>query len=151
MTDPRFEGLLIKIKRRNSLEVYEHVVYTYSRLELAYDDDALNAVEGILSQLQPYLHSPFIFGLPETELVSNLSWRNGDVGLSKAQGERLVRTEGEGISSLRRRMDLRITKVWGPSWSWMGWVGGVLYDYALWSHNGMAYFTVSKDSGPLVL
>ena len=134
---PRLERLLTKLKRRNSLEVYEHVIYVYSRLKLTYEDDVLNAISGVLSMLRPYLRSPCIFGLPETELVSALSWRNNDMALIKEKETR----------PLRRRKDPKTREDWGPSWSWVGWVGGVHYDYALWPHQEMVFWTVSKDDG----
>ena len=133
ITDPRFERLHVKLKRRNSLETYEHIVHVYSRLKLTYDDDVQNDFEGILSQLQPYLRSQVIFGLPETELVRAMSWR-------ASKGER-----DEEAIILRRRKNLKTGEDWGPSWSWMGWVGGVHYDYALWPHEEMIVWPVTKD------
>lgn len=119
---PRYEFFHKKMERRTSLEVYEHCVYSYSRMALTYSTDILRAFDGILSRLRYYLRSRFIFGLPETELESALAWRGGDTN-DCANEIRLP---------LRRRINATTGEDYCPSWSWAGWLGGVHYDYAIW-------------------
>ena len=89
MAHPRFESFHKKLERRNSLECYEHCVFSYTRMNLTFPVDILRAFDGILSRLRPYLRSRFIFGLPETEIESALAWRGG-----------------EGVTSSREHTDL---------------------------------------------
>ena len=140
---PRFESFDRKLERRNSLECYEHCVFSYTRMNLTFPADMLRAFEGILLRLRLYLRSRFIFGLPETEIESALAWRGGE-GLAGSR-------EQTDLQPLRRRKDPTTGRDIYPSWSWAGWVGGVHYDYALWPIRPCVVWQVTKEAQQFLL
>ena len=84
---------------------YRKVVQAYTSRHLTFPSDILNAFKAIESRLCPLFRSDFVFGLPRSELDSQLLWQ--PVGL------------------LKRRRDLETKLPIFPSWSWAGWVGEV--------------------------
>ncbi|KAK3174859.1 hypothetical protein OEA41_002105 [Lepraria neglecta] len=140
---PRFGSFDRKLERRNSLECYEHCVFSYTRMNLTLPADILRAFEGILSRLRLYLRSRFIFGLPETEIESALAWQGGE-GLAGSR-------ERTDLQPLRRRKDPTTGRDIYPSWSWAGWVGGVHYDYALWPIRPCVAWQVTKEAQEFLL
>jgi hypothetical protein len=93
-----------------NFEVYAEVVTEYTRRQMSFHEDGLNAVSGVLNQLRSWFRGDFLSGLPSTELDQALLWY----------------PRGNTV----RRMD-QAGKVLFPSWSWAGWVGQVDYQTGL--------------------
>ena len=75
-------------KPLDALGIYENAIDTYSIRELTYQNDALNAFEGIASYLNQGFRSGFTFGLPIIFLEVGLLWfsyppANGETHLRK--------------------------------------------------------------------
>ena len=88
------------------------IVNNYTRRQLTYELDMLDAVSGILANLERLLQCGSISGLLERTFDVCLLWVPLPVsfeGRSKA-------------SPPRRNVDF-------PSWSWAGWIGASTYDY----------------------
>ena len=85
---------------------YGIFVTNYTRRQLSYDSDALNAFSGFKSLLGAHNHIRFYFGLPESHLDSSIVWQPSQ--------------------PLRRR------KGPFPSWSWCGWSGAVETYVFMW-------------------
>ena len=98
-------GTLLPSTRTVNIQTYRRIVETYTSRHLSYPSDVLNAFKGIESVLRPFFRSDFIFGLPRSEVDSQLLW--------------------QPTGSLRRRRDPKTAHALFPSWSWAGWVGEV--------------------------
>ncbi len=84
---------------------YRHVVEAYSSRQLRFVSDILDAFEGIAARFHPIFRSDCVFGLPWSELDSQLLWQ--------PSGPIIRRRDPEtGIALL-------------PSWTWAGWIGKV--------------------------
>ena len=120
-------------------EEYAKVVAQYSRREMSFEEDAVNALAGLLRIFSVAFGSETVSGLPTTLLDAALLWQPGS-------------------SVVRRDPRLGI-----PSWSWAGWKGGVQYPQPLQikrdesehmsSVEGvqpmMRYFMIDKNTGRL--
>ncbi|KAL9584819.1 MAG: hypothetical protein Q9212_001886 [Teloschistes hypoglaucus] len=84
---------------------YSTIVESYTSRHLTYESDILIAFQGIETLLRPLFRSDFIFGLPRSELDSQLLWQHA--------------------SPCKRRRDLVTGFPIFPSWSWAGWVGKI--------------------------
>ncbi|KAL8863324.1 MAG: hypothetical protein Q9178_000004 [Gyalolechia marmorata] len=82
---------------------YRRVVESYTSRHLTYGSDMLNAFRGIEAVFRPLFRSDFLFGLPRSELDSQLLW--------------------QPVGPCTRRCDLATNLPMFPSWSWAGWVG----------------------------
>ncbi|KAL8658661.1 MAG: hypothetical protein Q9202_007489 [Teloschistes flavicans] len=87
---------------------YRTVVESYTSRHLTYGSDILNAFRGIETLFHPLFRSDFLFGLPRSELDSQLLW--------KLAGP-----------CIRRRDPVTGLPMF-PSWSWAGWVGKMTCD-----------------------
>lgn len=88
-----------------NISSYSRVVEKYTSRKLSFASDMLNAFEGIATGFRPLFRSDFVFGLPRSELDSQLLW------------------QPSGPST--RRRDPVSDQPLFPSWSWAGWVGPV--------------------------
>ena len=88
-----------------NISSYRRVVEAYTSRQLSFASDMLNAFEGIATGFRPLFRSDFVFGLPRSELDSQLLW------------------QPSGPST--RRRDLVTGQPLFPSWTWAGWVGPV--------------------------
>ena len=84
---------------------YRRVVEAYTSRHLSFASDILNAFEGIATGFRPLFRSDFVYGLPRSELDSQLLW------------------QPSGPST--RRRDSVSGQPLFPSWTWAGWVGPV--------------------------
>ena len=84
---------------------YSRTVADYTSRNLTYPSDILRAFEGVASRFRPLFRSDFLFGLPRSELDSQILWQ--------PQGP------------MTRRRDPESGLPIFPSWSWAGWVGEV--------------------------
>ncbi|EJT71051.1 hypothetical protein GGTG_12072 [Gaeumannomyces tritici R3-111a-1] len=84
---------------------YANAVKEYTKRNLTYSDDIINAFEGISSQLSHHIGNSFLAALPESYLDVALLWT-------------------PVVRQIRR--DCRRTRF--PSWSWTGWIGRAEYD-----------------------
>jgi hypothetical protein len=90
--------------------VYERTVEEYTRRCLRYDDDILNAFSGIASAMGRYCKDELVAGLPLRRICRALLWMSPD--------RPAVRRQLSGLISTKNF----------PSWSWIGWRGGVTYE-----------------------
>lgn len=97
-----------------SVEVYEKLYYplvqAYTRRQLTFDLDILNAFAGVSARLQEAYGTPMICGVPRNAIPHALMWIPAT--------RQLCRRAGPSSHGLQ---------VSFPSWSWAGWVGPVLY------------------------
>ncbi|KAI4198196.1 MAG: hypothetical protein LQ350_005432 [Teloschistes chrysophthalmus] len=84
---------------------YSTIVESYTSRHLTYESDILIAFQGIETLLRPLFRSDFIFGLPRSELDSQLLWQHA--------------------GPCARRRDPFTGIAMFPSWSWAGWVGEI--------------------------
>jgi len=105
---------------------YEEVVSTYGFRELTREEDAINAVSGVLSYLQThdFYKTGFFQGLPRRDLQRALLWhrKNEEHGAIKSElfgrvGDWSGRREAVGF----------------PSWTWAGKPPGSFKLYEWWS------------------
>lgn len=89
--------------RHPTMAEYEWVVQEYTRRQLTYSDDIERAFTGVQNVLKLGLKD-FQYGLPMSYLDMAILWRPTDA---------LVRRSGLGTNF--------------PTWSWMGWIGSVVY------------------------
>ncbi|KAL5344002.1 heterokaryon incompatibility protein-domain-containing protein [Aspergillus crustosus] len=87
----------------------------YNVRNLTYDEDALPAISGLLSVLNRSFRGGFIYGLPEMLFDAALSWSP----LGHFSDLRRRRVSG-------RSGDNRLADSGLPSWSWIGWQGGIV-------------------------
>ena len=97
----------IRAERQPIWYSYRRAVVEYTKRNLSYESDALNAFQGVASLIQPAFKGDFLFGLPETELDIALLWQPD--------------------SHVRRRVNPETKAPLFPSWSWLGWIGQVTY------------------------
>ncbi|CAF3511390.1 unnamed protein product [Fusarium graminearum] len=95
------------ITEKTSIHDYMRLVRDYTRRNLSYSSDILNAFAGVEGRLKDVWGSPFHFGLPEKYLHIALMWRPND-------------------TSTLRMSDMLI-----PSWSWASVTNGINYDWLL--------------------
>ena len=88
----------------NILSYYETVA-AYTPRQLTYASEILNAFAGVAARLRPLFSSDLLFGIPRSELDSQILWQ--------PQGP------------MTRRRDPQTGLPICPSWSWSGWVGAV--------------------------
>ncbi|KAI4190017.1 MAG: hypothetical protein L6R41_001072 [Letrouitia leprolyta] len=96
---------LIPASKSPNVLTYHRVVQTYTSRHLTYPSDILNAFKALEARLYPLFRSDFIFGLPRSELDSQLLW--------------------QPAGPIKRRRDPNTNLPMFPSWSWAGWVGEV--------------------------
>ena len=84
---------------------YSRTVRDYTSRYLTYASDILNAFEGVAARFRPLFRSDMLFGIPRSELDSQILWQ--------ADGP------------MTRRRDHETGLPLFPSWSWAGWVGKV--------------------------
>ena len=106
----------IRAERQPIWYSYRRAVVEYTKRNLSYESDALNAFQGVASLIQPAFKGDFLFGLPETELDIALLWQPD--------------------SHVRRRVDPETKAPLFPSWSWLGWIGQVTYTWL--SHDSLS-------------
>lgn len=87
---------------------YARFVVDYSRKELSYQSDIINAFSGITAMLELRYNWKFLGNLPIPLLDLALLWAPSSTGTIPD-------------ANSRRRCDF-------PSWSWAGWSGGVDYE-----------------------
>lgn len=97
----------VRAERHPIWNNYRRAVKKFTQRTFTFDEDVINAFEGIVSLLQPAFKSDFLYGLPETELDVALLW--------------------QPASGIRRRIDKSTGEPLFPSWSWAGWVGEIDY------------------------
>lgn len=83
---------------------FDALVSSYSRRQLTFQSDALNACRGTLSKITRNTGVGFLWGLPVVAIIKALAWK-------AHQDDCVVRRPGF------------------PSWSWLGWKGRIEYAY----------------------
>lgn len=88
------------------------VILNYNTRALAFDEDALPGIAGLLTVLSRSFSGGFLCGIPEMMFEAALSWtpHGADTNLRR-------RTSSERPDSSRLQPSLL------PSWSWIGWKG----------------------------
>ncbi|KAI1485568.1 heterokaryon incompatibility protein-domain-containing protein [Biscogniauxia mediterranea] len=95
------------------LEAFWRIVSDYNHRDLTYAEDALSGISGLLSVASRTFTGGFLYGLPLMFFDLALGWRP------------------DKLSNLRRRVPSsrpakeRLGPSELPSWSWVGWQGGI--------------------------
>lgn len=84
---------------------YSRAVEAYTSRELTFASDILDAFEGVAARFRPLFRSDLLFGIPRSELDSQILW--------------------QPYGPMTRRRDPQTGLPIFPSWSWAGWVGKV--------------------------
>lgn len=92
---------------REAVQDYQNRVEEYTRRDLTYHADILNAFKGIEAVMKRSMSTEFWYGLPEFQLDTALLWT-----LTGAHKRRGVSAKG-------------FTKSCFPSWTWAGWDSSV--------------------------
>lgn len=89
-------------------------IQKYCMKQLRYDEDALPAISGTLATLSRFFPGGFLYGIPEALFEWGMCW-----------------TPDNATAELRRRTpsarpsESRLHPSELPSWSWVGWQGGI--------------------------
>lgn len=111
---------------------YQDLVEMYTRRDLSFQSDILNAFAGLGNVIASQLGSKMLFGMPETHLQEALLWSHAGAPQRR-----------EGLAGI-------------PSWSWAAWLGPKLYNYipretqwALGCIGSLVQFSVVQLDGSL--
>lgn len=96
---------------------YIAAVDEYSRRELSYQTDGLNAFQGLSTLLGQLMSTEMILGCPKNMLVNCLTWQRADVNMID-HPERRMLAEPEHD----RNDDVHLRPLF-PSWAWVAWKG----------------------------
>lgn len=107
---PQNEGHQLNVLPTTGKLHYAQIASEYSSRHLSFDNDALNAVSGVLSYYGMGTRQSFLCGLPVSTLF--------EVGLMWFARSGNLRRRGPCLSG-----DLF------PSWSWVGWEGDIWYTH----------------------
>ncbi|KAM5361880.1 hypothetical protein ACJZ2D_012825 [Fusarium nematophilum] len=102
-----------------AFNAYKKLVETYSRRNLSFKSDILNAFAGMFEVLEQHFQSTTVYGLPAAVLSHGLLW---------TPAARLPRrgTQLPDLAALRDG-NMGAPDAQFPSWSWVGWDGPVEY------------------------
>ena len=87
---------------------YDRALREFTSRQLSYVTDILITFEGIMASFHHLFRSRFLYGLPQTELDSQLLW--------------------QPLGDLSRRFHHSTAIPLFPSWSWAGWIGRIRCD-----------------------
>jgi len=114
---------------------YPQLIEEYSARSLTNSSDCLDAFSGILSALEKETGQHFIWALPTSFLGESLLWECQSGSPERRLG-----------SCAMRFPDGRITKCNFPSWSWLGWMGKVEYQFVGYPKgNGMIFYYLDSN------
>jgi hypothetical protein len=106
MRSPKHITEIASTNQGDFSSLWYRIVYQYSRLNLTFEKDIFPALQGISKQYYQYYKSPYIAGLWEKSIISDLLWYVTD-------SEKTIRPQQ-----------------WrAPSWSWASIVGRVDWFY----------------------
>lgn len=119
---PLASSMRLDLSARNNVlskafPYYAQFVLDYSRKQLSYQSDVINAFTGITRMLEQHWDWRFLQALPVPLIDLALLWA-------------LSTTTTVNDAESQRRQEIHF-----PSWSWVGWNGGV--DYALVPKTGL--------------
>jgi hypothetical protein len=115
---------------REKTLAYQKLVHEYTKRNLSYDTDRYNAFMGIQNAYGNKWEWSFICGIPIQALVEGLLWisiKDSEKRIPSARGSRQF-----------------------PSWSWIGWSGGVFY-LPLEIASNMEQCSITTESGTKIL
>jgi hypothetical protein len=113
--DPHLSVILAGFPDLCSLD---HVITSYNKRKLTYDEDALSGIAGMLTTFSRSFTGGFLYGCPEMFFDRCLGWQ------PHWPFSNLTRRTASG----RRAAD-RVSSTALPSWSWVGWAGLVTMRY----------------------
>lgn len=95
---------------------YFAAVDEYSRRELSYQTDGLNAFQGLSILLGRMMGSQMMFGCPRNMLVNCLTWQKAEDTITDNTKRRMLARpeDNDAYKHLRPLF---------PSWAWVGWEG----------------------------
>jgi len=102
-----------------NLPHYANLVRLYNDCELTYPGDALNAFSALTTIMARSMRGGVLFGLPEMFFDGCLLWMGAEPVRRRCR--EVVTQDGFATSEVINRF---------PSWSWVGWAGGI--DVHLW-------------------
>ncbi|KAI1121596.1 heterokaryon incompatibility protein-domain-containing protein [Nemania abortiva] len=104
---------------------YNNHVEEYTRRQLSFPDDILNAFSGFIQEHSRAHHTEFYWGLPMRDFTSALLWIEKWHG-PKASRPYWLKSDRPG---LQRRSPISDKGFMLPSWSWAGWEGHVHFPF----------------------
>ncbi|PQE09733.1 hypothetical protein CJF30_00009666 [Rutstroemia sp. NJR-2017a BBW] len=113
---------------------FHNMVRDYTARHLSHESDGLNAISGVLTHFGHGVHEDFLCGLPVSTLFEyGMLWY---------------------FNTTARRRKPTSSGALFPSWSWVGWVGGVDWDYQVKEEHRMdariiAEWSLEYDGGIL--
>jgi hypothetical protein len=123
---------------------YRKLVGRYSERMLTYESDGLYAFTGILSVFEQAAGQSFLWGLPTLYFGVALTW-------PCEKTERLNVSRRTAMCKLRRHNG-QVDLCPFPSWSWVGWVGRIIFDdlfgYLDSKNAGLVFYTLQEDGRP---
>ncbi|KAL9616200.1 MAG: hypothetical protein Q9160_008911 [Pyrenula sp. 1 TL-2023] len=100
---------------------YIAAVDEYSRRELSYQTDGLNAFQGLSTLLGQLIGTEMIYGCPKNMLVNCLTWQRADITLADHPERRMLARPEDS-----RNNDMHLRPLF-PSWAWVAWKGHVKF------------------------
>ena len=123
---------------------YRKVVGKYSERMLTYENDGLDAFTGILGVFERATGQSFLWGLPTLYFGVALTWPCEKI-------ERMNVSRRTAMCKLRRHNG-QVDLCPFPSWSWVGWVGRIIFDdlfgYLDSKNAGLVFYTLHEDDQP---
>jgi hypothetical protein len=96
-----------------TIVIYESHVHKYTQRQLTYEYDILSAFTAVLNDFGKQFGTDVCWGLPQSDFTRALLWVKAKKHVSRPM--------------VLQRKDLHPDNLAFPSWSWVGWVGGVSY------------------------
>lgn len=97
--------------------LWNSIVQDYTKRELSFTSDRMNAISGIASELSSYWKDEYIAGIWKTTAVQNLAW-------TRWQPSPWPGWVKESSKDRPTSVGVRLR---GPSWSWGSWSGDINY------------------------
>ncbi|KAI1745251.1 heterokaryon incompatibility protein-domain-containing protein [Xylaria scruposa] len=108
----------------DAVSSYSNYVEQYTRRQLSFPTDILNAFSGFIQEHSRTHHTEFSSGLPKRDFTSALLW------IEKWHGPKAPRPHRKSDEpGLQRRHPISDKGLMLPSWSWAGWEGQVHFPF----------------------
>ncbi|EAT84904.1 hypothetical protein HBI56_078020 [Parastagonospora nodorum] len=98
-----------------ALGLLQHHLFYYEDRQLTFEHDILDAFSAVLDEIGERYDTEFCWGLPINEFLRTLLWTKHSDDYSVSQPAFLRRAP-------------RPDGIFFPSWSWVGWLGGVIFN-----------------------
>jgi hypothetical protein len=129
------------------INTYRQIASHYTKLQMSFQDDGLNAIAGILDILERRSGHTFFWGLPVAFLPGALAWESysGDNTTVSSRNER--RTGKHTFQRTQHKSEC----CQFPSWSWVGWTGRIWYSSnkdGVFDQSGLVFYELVGPKNP---